>query len=159
MLYSWLVFVHLAGVFGFLIAHGVSIAVGLKLRKERDRDRILALLQLSGATTMWLYASLGVLLFGGLWAAIGPQPKWWSIKKWPLTALLVLIFATISMVGMARPYYRRLKEKMQRRASGAPMASDEELAQLLGSPIPLVLAGVGFGSLGVILWLMVLKPF
>ncbi|MCA1832934.1 MAG: hypothetical protein ABR548_00445 [Actinomycetota bacterium] len=159
MFYSWLVFAHLVGVFGFLIAHGVSVSVGLKLRKERDRDRITALLQLSGATVIWLYVSLGVLTAAGLWAAIGPQPKWWSFKKWPKVSLGVLLFASVAMIAMARPYYRRLKEKMQMRASGVPMASEEELADILQSPIPVVLAVIGFGSLGVILWMMVLKPF
>jgi hypothetical protein len=158
MSYQWLVFIHLVGVFGFLIAHGVSIVVGLKLRKERDRARIAALLQLSGAMTTWLYVSLAVLVAGGLWASF-TGPKWWSAQKWPLTALLVLVFATASMLAMALPYYRRLRGKMEVRASGVPMASDEELASILASPMPIALAGTGFAALGVILWLMVLKPF
>jgi hypothetical protein len=45
---AWL-YVHLAGVFGFLAAHGVSAGVGLKLRRERDPVRARALLDLSAS--------------------------------------------------------------------------------------------------------------
>ena len=46
---GWL-FAHLAGVFGFLVAHGVSAGVGLRLRKERDPVRARALLDLSASS-------------------------------------------------------------------------------------------------------------
>ena len=39
-MHRWWVFLHIAGVFGFLMAHGVSIYVTLKLPKERDPARV-----------------------------------------------------------------------------------------------------------------------
>ena len=46
MLTFW-VFIHLVGVLGFLAAHGTSTAVALRLRRQRDREQVRALLDLS----------------------------------------------------------------------------------------------------------------
>lgn len=35
MMYPWLVLLHVLGVFGFLMAHGVSVGVAFALRQER----------------------------------------------------------------------------------------------------------------------------
>ena len=35
-MYSWLVFVHLVGVFGFLMSHGVATFVAFRVRAEKD---------------------------------------------------------------------------------------------------------------------------
>jgi len=149
------VFLHIIGVFGFLMAHGVSISVALKLRKERDRARITELLQFSGGTVVWMYVSLGLLLLGGIAAglAIHSFSYWWI---WIAIGLLVAAIAEMTAVGA--PYYRRVKEAVQLRASGVPRKSDEELDALLRSPLPMVNAAFGFVVLAVILWLMIWKP-
>jgi hypothetical protein len=45
----WIVFLHIAGIFGFLLSHGSSAGVVFALRHERKPERIRALLQLSGS--------------------------------------------------------------------------------------------------------------
>ena len=35
-MYSWIVFVHVLGVFGFLLAHGAAAVVAFRLRGERE---------------------------------------------------------------------------------------------------------------------------
>src|SRR5690242_2789254 len=47
--YRWWVFIHLAGVFMFLLAHGASVSALFRLRKERDREKIRQLIQFSGS--------------------------------------------------------------------------------------------------------------
>src|SRR5205809_5802891 len=90
--YQFWFFVHLVGVFGFLLAHGVSVAVTFKLRGERDPARINALLQLSGSSIKGFYVSLLVLLVGGLAAAtVGHL---WS-KAWIWSAIAVLVIASL----------------------------------------------------------------
>lgn len=148
-------FVHLVGVFGFLLAHGTSVAVTLKLRKERDRGRIAALIGLSGETIVWFYVSLGVLLFGGVAGAF--SGRLWG-QRWIWASLAVLVVSSLAMVGMAKPYFRRVNDKLRIRASGVPQASDEEIEEILSGPRPLVLAAIGFVSLALLLWLMVYKP-
>ncbi len=44
MLYQVVVFLHILFVIGFLLAHGVSASVSYAIKKERDVNRIRALL-------------------------------------------------------------------------------------------------------------------
>jgi hypothetical protein len=46
-LYLWIVYVHVASAFGFVLARGVAVFVGFRIRHECDRARIAALLDLS----------------------------------------------------------------------------------------------------------------
>ncbi len=48
--YQWLVFLHIAGVFGFLLTHGASAMVSFRLRADRDVNVIRALLTESGSS-------------------------------------------------------------------------------------------------------------
>src|SRR5437660_12228987 len=66
LLYQWWVFIHLVGVLGFLLAHGVSVSVLFSLRRERDPASIRALLPLSGQSTAAFYCSSAVVLGRGL---------------------------------------------------------------------------------------------
>ncbi len=47
MLYQLVVFLHVVAVLGYLLAHGVSAAVSYAIKKERDVNRIRALLDIS----------------------------------------------------------------------------------------------------------------
>jgi hypothetical protein len=153
--YQWWVFVHLVGVFGFLLAHGVSVAVTFKLRNERDPGRINALLQLSGTSIQAFYISLVVLLIGGFAAAaVGDL---WS-KAWIWTALAILMIASIAMYRLARPFYRRVGFVARALEGGSEAVSDEQFSEILRSRRPWTIAWVGFGALAIILYLMVFKP-
>lgn len=57
---------HIMGAFGFVAAHGGTAAVALRLRREREPDRIRALLELSRSTRSVMYWSLLVLLVAGI---------------------------------------------------------------------------------------------
>ncbi len=152
----WWISLHVIGAFGFVMCHGVSVTVALRLRKERDRARIAELLQLSGSSILWMYVSLGVLLLGGVIS--GFKLHVWGFG-WIWTALAILIAMVGEMSMVARPYYQKVKEAVQLRPSGVPRKSDEELELLLRSPVALANTVLGFGALAFILWLMVLKPY
>lgn len=153
--YRWWVFLHIIGVFAFLIAHGVSISVALRLRNERDRARITELLQFSGGSVLWMYVSLVLLLIGGV--AAGLQNHYFSFW-WIWISLALLVAAVAEMAAVGAPYYRKVKEAVQLRASGVPRKSDEELDALLRSRLPIANALFGFVVLAIILWLMIWKP-
>jgi uncharacterized membrane protein len=153
--YRWWVFIHLAGVFGFLLAHGASVSALFRLRKVRDREKIRQLIQFSGSTVRFFYVSLLVLVVGGVGA--GLQAHWFK-QKWIWEAIVVLVVVTVLMFIVARPYYRRVAEATELRPSGVPRVSDEDLALRLKSATPVVVALLGFGGLAVILWLMIFKP-
>lgn len=68
-LYNWIVFLHILGAFTFVLAHGVSAGVSLKLRGEREVPRVQTLLDLSNTATQGMYVGLVILLIGGITAA------------------------------------------------------------------------------------------
>jgi hypothetical protein len=154
--YTWWKFLHVIGVIAFVLFHGVSIVAALRLRKERDRGRIAALLQFSGSSVLGMYVSLGWLVLFGVIAGI--KGLYWNDGWfWIAVAILVLVAAEMGMV--ARPYYQRVKEAVEVRPSGVPRRSDEELDLILRSRVSVWNAVIGFAALVVITWLMIFKPF
>ena len=155
-MYPWVVFLHIAGVFGFLLAHGASVAAMFKLRTERRRERIRTLIELSATSMTAFYVSIVVLLGAGIVA--GFIGNWWRML-WIWVSLGLFLVVAGAMYPLASGYFRRVRIAVEHRPSGAPMASDEEVDELLGSSRPLLVALVGFGGILIILWLMILKPF
>ena len=162
-MYSWLVFLHVLGVFGFLMAHGISASVAFKLRNERNAERIRALLDLSSSSLGILHGSIGVLLLTGV--IVGFLGRWWG-RGWIWLALGLLIAIYIYMGIAGSGYYSQVRkaagleymEGFKPRPPAEP-ATSEEIEALLNRSRPVQLAVIGFGSLAVIAWLMMFKPF
>jgi hypothetical protein len=109
-MYQWFVFAHILGVFGFLLAHGTAAAVAFVLPRQREVERVRALLDLSRGVSMVANASLLVLLAGGLTA--GFMGNWWGQGWiWTSLGLFVLIGVTMSVLG-SRPL-NRLRQLVQ----------------------------------------------
>jgi hypothetical protein len=161
--YPWIVLVHVLGAFGFAIGHGVSVHTSFKLRGERDRARVEALLDLSQMSLWLLYGSLLVLLAAGI--AAGFVGEWWG-RLWIWTSIAVLAVIIAVMYAVASPYYMGLRKALGRPGhepkEGDPPVepmTPEQLAVQLQSPRPLWLAAVGGIGLVAIIALMMLKPF
>jgi plastocyanin len=154
-LYLWWVFVHLVGVLAFLGAHGVSMFVLFRLRKERDPQKVSDLLALSSSSITAFYYELLLLLIGG--TAAGFIGHWWG-KAWIWAAIGVLVLVSISMYAMARPYYKRVGFVARAMAGGSQAVTAEQFDEILRSPRPVTVAGIGIVGLLFILYLMVLKP-
>jgi len=154
--YQYWVFLHVAGVLGFVMAHGVSVAVAFRIRKERDPTRMLSLLQLSTSSVTWLYISILVLIGAGVVA--GFIGDWWS-QGWIWTALIAFVLTMVAMYILASTYYKRLRTIAEAMAGGSQAVSEERLAEVVSGPRAWVIAVVGFGSLVFILYLMLFKPF
>lgn len=150
--YLWWKYVHIVGALGFLAAHGATAGVALRLRAEREPDRVRALLDLSRATRPWMYVSLLVLLAGGLVNAF--RADLWD-QGWVWGGLVLLLVMLVAAFPIAVPYYVRVRRAVAPGQEAAP----EDLARLLASPRPLVIAAVETALLLVVVWLMVLKPF
>jgi len=153
--YQWWVFLHLAGVFGFLISHGVSIAIALRLRNERDAAKINALLDLSGRSVLPMNISLVVLLAGGVVAAF--TGHLWSFG-WIWAAIATLLVMNGLMYAIARPYYRRVRFISRAVAEGSQAVTPEQFASVLKGGKPHAIISIGFAGLAFILYLMVQKP-
>src|SRR5918999_6193539 len=161
--YPWLVLAHVLGAFGFALGHGVSVHTAFKLRGERDRARIEALLDLSQTSLFLLYGSLLVLLAAGI--AAGFAGSWWG-QLWIWTSIGILAVTTAVMYVVASPYYMGLRKALVRpgyepkegEAPPEPMTPEQLTAQLQ-SARPVWLAAVGGIGLAAIIALMILKPF
>jgi hypothetical protein len=165
-MYRWLIFMHILGVFGFLLAHGAAAAVSFKLRSEREIERVRALLELSRGVTTVASASLLVLLAAGITA--GFMGNWWG-QYWIWTSLGLFVLIGITMMVLASRPFNRMRQLVQpgdpssrskpdiQPSPGA--AADQQLAILLADTHPLLLTAIGFGGFALILWLMMFKPF
>jgi len=156
---------HILGAFGFLAIHGVSMAVVMRLRSERDRVRVRTLLELSAWSINALYLFLLVLLVAGILSGIAGA--WWtSGQLWIWAGLGLLVLITVAMYAVLTTYFLKLRaavgiptQKEVKLGIEPVQLSDPELAVLLASPQPLIGAAIGVVGIVVIVWLMVLKPF
>jgi hypothetical protein len=156
-MYLWLVFIHLLGVFGFLLSHGVATFVAFRVRAENDLTALRTLLALSGRSGVAMNGSLLVLLAGGISAAIVAH----IARNWPLAALLVLI--VVSGLMSAFPGRQLRKIRVAAGFTGRIKVTGEaKLEELVASQTafsPWFSVVTGGAGLAIILWLMVLKPF
>jgi len=162
-LYSWIVFLHVAALLGFLLAHGASTAVAFRVRRERDPVRIGALLDLSAGVYGLSYASLGVLVVTGLAAAF--MGGSWS-SGWIWGSIVILIVMMVSMhihpaASFSRtrkaaglPYFEGWRPQERR-----PPASTDEIRAAAATNDPWITLAIGGGGILIILWLMMFKPF
>ncbi len=151
---TWLLYLHILSVLALLGTHGVSMTVLYAIRKERDRARIMSLVQLSGQAIIPMYVSIFAIVVFGSWIAF--KLHLWG-KTWIWLSIAVLV-ATIVLMGFtARPYFAKVKEACQMRPSGVPRISDEELAEVVGSPKAHLITAIGLIGLLSILYMMVFK--
>src|SRR5437868_4058662 len=103
---GWIVYLHIAGAFTFVAGHGVSMFVAFQLRRERERARLGALLDLSGKSLGVAGIGLLVLFVSGIVAGIvlGSFGQWWI---WISLALLVVISGLMTPVGGV--YFSRIR--------------------------------------------------
>jgi uncharacterized membrane protein/plastocyanin len=153
--HRWWVFLHIAGVFGFLMAHGVSSYVTLRLPRERDPARVSHLLELSASSVGFMWNSIGLLLLGGILA--GFTGHFWG-QAWIWAAIAILVLVIAAMYAMGTTWAKRLRTISAAKAEGTEAVSQEQFEGILHSKRPYTIAAIGFVGLLAILWLMIFKP-
>jgi hypothetical protein len=161
--YPWVVFVHVAAAFLFVMGHGASMWVSDQVRRERDPVRIRALLELSSTSLGLVYGSLVTLLVAGIVAGLMGGHFG---RGWIWAAIVVLVAIIVLMYALASRYYGRVREAVGIRSYMTPKdapdpvpASPEQLAALVDSRRPDIIGLVGIVGLLILLWLMYFKPF
>lgn len=154
-MHRWWVFLHIAGVFGFLMAHGVSVYVTLRLPREREPARVSQLLELSASSVGFMWNSIGLLLLGGI--AAGFTGHFWG-QGWIWAAIVVLAIVIAAMYAMGTTWAKRLRTISGAMAGGTEAVSGAQFEEILRSKRPYTIAAIGFVGLLVILWLMIFKP-
>ena len=162
-MYGIIIFLHVVGVLMFVLAHGASNAVAFALRKERNPERVRALLMLSPSTFGMMYGGLVLILLSGIIG--GFMQNWWA-QGWIWASLVLFIVIIVVMSVYVTPYYGALRKAagtpyMEKRKMQEPQTpvSDEELGKMLESPRGIHAALIGWVGLLVILALMMFKPF
>ena len=154
-MHRWWVLLHIAGAFGFLMAHGVSAYAVLRLRKERDPVRVSQLLEMSSGSIGVMWNAIGLLLIGGVVA--GFTGHFWG-QGWIWAAIVLLLAITVAMYAVATPWVKRLRTVSAAMAEGSRAVSQEQFEDILRSKRPHSIAAIGFVGLLAILYLMVFKP-
>lgn len=152
--YPWLLVLHVVSALAFVAIHGVSMGVWWRIRRERDRAKLAALLELSGSFILPAMLAGLLLIVSGI--LVGVAAAWWFNGQWWLwvsIGLLVLIVAVMTPL-LSIPFGGL------RRALGTPtQVDDAALAMLLADRRPAMGASIGIGGLVLITWLMETKPF
>lgn len=156
-MYQWLVYAHIGSVVGFLLAHGASAAIALRLRNETTADGLRALVSLSMLSTRVMYPFLALILLTGV--AAGLAGHWWG-QAWIWTAVAVFVATWILMVVLGLQY-RPLKEGIGQSRARGPIrpAPSADIGQAAASTRPIPITILGIVALAILLWLMVVKPF
>jgi hypothetical protein len=158
MAFNWWKFVHLAGLVGFLVCHGVSMFVLYRIRNvDLDRGKIGELISFSGLTTMPMYISLLVLVVGGVGAGITSHIYFSQLWLWVSIGILLVTIAL--MTAVAAPYFKQITAACEVRPTGVPRKSDEELDALLHRSTTSLITAIGAAGLLSILYLMIFKPW
>lgn len=163
MFVRWLVYLHVLSTLTFFLAHGASAAVAFKLQKERDVNRIRAMLDLSGSTFAWMGISLLMLGITGILLAFLVH-LWDRIYIWISIVLMIVTVVYMAVISASR--YSQLRQlvglpyrKGNKDMPAEPPSGREALETLLKKSNLLSLVISGYVIPAVVLWLMMFKPF
>jgi hypothetical protein len=158
-----IVLLHVLGVLGFVLAHGVSAAVLLRLRTERDPQALRALLDLSRRSL--IVAGIGFLVWFLSGVLAGFSGNFWTNGTyWIWASLAVSIAITLVMTPMGRFYLARIRTALgvdPKTGVTDPQIQVDSAAveAAIASGRPGLLAALGIGGLAILAWLMIAKPF
>ena len=163
ILIRWLIFLHVLSALTFYMAHGTSVAMAFKIRKETDFIRIRAMLDLSWSTMILMGVSFLIM---GLTGIIMPfMIHIWN-KVWIWASIVLMLFVFVYMAMFNETSYKQLRRlvglpyrKGSKELPAEPPSSPEEVAALLKKTSVTGLVVVGYVIPAIVLWLMVFKPF
>lgn len=159
--YPWIVVAHVFFVIIAFGAHGTSAFAMFQARRETDRGRLAAVLDLSGASLGVAGVALILAVVLGIVAAImgGHFGRLWP---WASIGVVVVIFGIMTPVG-ANPMsdLRKALGLPSRADRGQPPrpGTDAEVRAAQDKLRPELLATLGIVALAILVWLMELKPF
>lgn len=127
-MYPWLLTLHVVSVLAFLAVHGVSMGVWWRVRKERDRARLIPMLDLSAGFMIPMGLAALLLIVSGI--LVGVAGGWWFDGDWWLwlsIGLLVIIVVVMTPL-VATPMTE------MRRGLGLPSRADTK-AGIVPTPV------------------------
>jgi len=162
ILIRWLIFLHVLSALTFYMAHGTSVAMAFKIRKETDFIRIRAMLDLSNSTMITMGMAFLVMALTGL--ILPFMIHIWN-RGYIWVSIVLMLFVAIYMAVFIVTHYMELRRlvglpyRKWRELPAEPPSSPEEVAALLKKTSVTGLVVVGYVIPAFILWLMIFKPF
>jgi len=153
-------FVHVLFAFLYMLSHGTSVAVSLRLRKETNLDRLRVLLDLSWSTLGAGYQLLLVSLLAGI--ALGFMGHWWR-ARWIWASIAILVALVAFMMRVAAGHFHEVRRAVGQPAVGErpdpPVAAPpDEVARVVAAGRPGLVIALGIAGLSAIVWMMLFKP-
>jgi uncharacterized membrane protein len=161
-IYPWVVIAHVFFVIIAFGAHGTSAFAMFQARRETDRARLAAVMDLSGASLILAGVALLLAVLLGIWAAI---MRGWFSQLWPWAsiALVVVVFLLMTPLGASPMTAVRQALGLPSRAdrgTGPPPPSDDATLRAAQARLqPELLATIGVVAIAILVWLMEAKPF
>lgn len=161
--YPWIVLAHVVLVIVAFGAHGVSAFAMFSARRETDRGRLGAILDLSGSSlSLAGFGLLAAVLLGIVAAVIGGHFG----RLWPWASIVVVVLVFIAMTPMGAGPMGEVRKALGQRVRGdkdgdppRQPASDADLAAAQARLRPELVGAIGLVGLAMLVWLMEFKPF
>ena len=157
-----ILFAHVLFAFLYMLAHGSSVAVAFRVRRETSAERVRTLLDLSRSSVRAAnYMLLSLILCG---VALGFLRHAWR-GGWIWLSIAILVLVLMMMARGVVPHFHKVRSAIglvlvdgdwQR---GGVESSPDELARTLASGSPAAAAAMAMGGWAVIVWLMLFKSF
>lgn len=158
-LYPWIVVAHVFAVIAAFGAHGVSAFAMVGVKRESERPKIAALLELS--STALLIAGITLLIAVILGIAAAAMHGYFS-RLWPWVSIVVVVVIWFAMTPLAAgpmiAIRRIIGAPIRGKIEGEP-GSDDELVAARARLRPELVWTVGLTGILVLIWLMEMKPF
>ncbi len=163
-LYPWIKWLHILAVLLFFFSHGVSMAAAFFIAKEKNLDRLRAILDVSRWPLMPMSASLLLVMILGVILAFNAG---YATHFFPWLALVLLLAMAVWMTMYGRAIYSPIRKALGQAyvtgfGRGNPPAepvSMDEVQALIARSNPRLLTYVGLVFTLVIVFFMVFKPF
>ncbi|MFP3854965.1 MAG: DUF2269 family protein [Anaerolineales bacterium] len=162
MMYRWLVFLHVASSFLFMMTHGATAAVMFRLRAEVSQDSLFSLIKIRRWAEIPFSIATAVMFLSGIALAI--IGGWWR-TGWIWSSLAIFVLITVAMATLGRRYLDGVAAHVAGFASGdardsiADPANAFDISEAASAGRPVLLGSIGIIGILVILWLMMFKPF
>jgi hypothetical protein len=158
-MYVWVVYLHVAVIFVFLIQHAAEIIVTFKLREKKEPEEVFGTYSfLPEANSRNLRITYFLIILTG--AGAGFMSAWWR-QGWMWTALGIMVVLWVVMHRVGGSYLTAVdaitEEALRNREAPSALENFRRGLRARREPEIMTVSSV-IGGL-VILWLMMFKPF
>ncbi len=156
MAYQIILYLHVASALSYFLFHGAFASVTFALNRESQPERLKALAGFRDQAGPWSLGGALLMVLSGIVLMV--MGNWWR-DAWPWLAMLILIAVGVVMVIFGGVFLGSRLGTEEMPAEGERWYRMVQWGLRLGSRTPLFLTVTGLTALGLILWLMMFKPF